>query len=254
MLGWILPDICISVFPMQKKHSIHALEMGSMQNFIYLIKDTTSQRAAVVDPAWDVPSIDRLALQLGVKITDVLLTHSHHDHINGIGELLSRHDARLHIVKEEYRFWDNSEFQPTLHAGGDIIQLGETDIKVLHTPGHTPGSACYHIGDDLITGDTLFVFGCGRCDLHGGDTEQMLSTLKDMRTKLPSNTIIHPGHNYATQPSVSMQEQLQGNPFMHFDSLPAFRQYRLFDHGKIRNQPYSAVSNDEIQKLYKGKA
>lgn len=254
MLGWILPDICISVFPMQKKHSIHALEMGHMQNFIYLIKDDASQRAAIVDPAWDVPSIDQLALQLGVKITDVLLTHSHHDHINGIAELLSRHDAELHILSAEYRFWDSQEFQPTLHAGGDIIQLGETQIEVLHTPGHTPGSACYHIGDDLITGDTLFVFGCGRCDMHGGNPEQMLSTLKDMQAKLPANTIIHPGHNYAVQPTASMQEQIQGNPFMHFDNPSAFSQYRLFDHGKTRSQPYSAVSSGEIQELYKGRA
>ena len=192
MLVWILPDIPMVCLNMQKKHSIHALEMGSMQNFIYLIKDVASNRAAIVDPAWDVPSIDRLAQQLGVNITDVLLTHSHHDHINGIAELLSRHDAQLHILSEEYRFWDSQDFQPTLHSGGDVIQLGETQIKILHTPGHTPGSACYHIGDDLITGDTLFVFGCGRCDMHGGSPEQMLNTLKDMRAKLPSNTPYSP--------------------------------------------------------------
>lgn len=236
---------------MQKKHSIHTLEMGPMQNFIYLIKDEVSKRAAIVDPAWDVPSIDRLAQQLDIKITDVLLTHSHHDHINGIAELLNRHDAELHILSEEYRFWDSQEFQPSLHSGGDVIKLGETQIKVLHTPGHTPGSACYHIGDDLITGDTLFVFGCGRCDMHGGSPEQMLNTLKDMQAKLPSNTLIHPGHNYAVQPTASMQEQIRGNPFMHFDSLSAFEQYRLFDHGKIRSQPYAPVSQADIQGAYK---
>ena len=236
---------------MQKKHSIHALEIGSMQNFIYLIKDEVSKQAAIVDPAWDVPSINHLAQQLNVKITDILLTHSHHDHINGIAELLSYHDAQLHILSEEYRFWGNQEFQPTLHSGGDSITLGETQIKILHTPGHTPGSACYHIGDDLITGDTLFVFGCGRCDMHGGSPEQMLNTLKNMKTKLPNNTIIHPGHNYAIQPTASMREQTKGNPFMHFDNLSKFRQYRQFDHGKMRCQPYAPVSNEEIQQIYK---
>ena len=74
------------------------------------------------------------------------------------------------------------------------IQLGETGIRTLHTPGHTPGSACYQVGDELITGDTLFVFGCGRCDLRGGDPEQMFVTLKDMAARLPASTIIRPGH------------------------------------------------------------
>ena len=254
MLGWILPDIFTRVSPMPKKHSIHALEMGPMQNFIYLIKDEDSGRAAIVDPAWDVPSIDHLAQQLNTRITDVLLTHSHHDHINGIAELLHRHDAELHILREEFRFWESSEFQPTLHTGGDIISLGNTQIEVLHTPGHTPGSACYYIGDDLITGDTLFVFGCGRCDMHGGDPEQMLNTLKNMQEKLPRGTLIHPGHNYATQPTATMQEQSEGNPFMHFEELPAFKQYRLFDHGKVRSQPYTAISAAEIQQLYKDNA
>jgi glyoxylase-like metal-dependent hydrolase (beta-lactamase superfamily II) len=87
--------------------------------------------------------------------------------------------------------------------------------------------------------------------MHGGSPEQMLSTLKDMRAKLPSNTLIHPGHNYAVQPTASMQEQIRGNPFMHFDRLPAFEQYRLFDHGKIRSQPYAPVSRAVIQGAYK---
>lgn len=239
---------------MSNKHSIHALELGPMNNFIYLIKDHTSARAAIVDPAWDVPTIDQLADQLNVKITDVLLTHSHHDHINGIADLLARHDAELHLLKEEFRFWDSQAFQPTLHSGGDVIMLGDTAIKILHTPGHTPGSACYHIGDDLITGDTLFVFGCGRCDLEGGNPETMLHTLKDMKAKLPPSTVIHPGHNYAVQPQATMEEQAQGNPFMHFSSLSAFKQYRLIDHGQQRSSPYQAIAAEAIKAQYGEKA
>ncbi len=233
-----------------KQYSIHALALGPMDNFIYLIKDRATARAAIVDPAWDVPAIDQLARQLNVHITDVLLTHSHHDHINGIADLLERHDAELHLLREEYSFWDSTAFKPRLHQGGDVIHLGETAIKLLHTPGHTPGSACYHIGDDLITGDTLFVFGCGRCDLSGGDPEQMFHTLKKLKEKMPPGTIIHPGHDYAVQPTATLQEQIAGNPFMHFHSLAAFCQYRLFDHGKTRSQPYQAVAAETIWRLY----
>ena len=151
------------------KYSIEAMELGPMENFVYLLIDETTKTAAVVDPAWDVPAIIDRAKQLGVTITDVLLTHSHHDHINGLDKLLSKYDAQVHLLKSESTFWGKDLVKPNLHHGGDHIKLGKTEIEILHTPGHTPGSACYRVSDDLITGDTLFVFGCGRCDLHGGD-------------------------------------------------------------------------------------
>jgi len=225
--------------------TIHALELGPMENFVYLIQDHASRRAAVVDPAWEVPEVLALAKRLGVEITDILLTHSHHDHINGIEEVLRRHDAKLHLLKAEAQFWGHQAGMPELHHGGDEILLGDTTIRILHTPGHTPGSACYQIGDDLITGDTLFVFGCGRCDLRGGDPEQMYVTLKDMATRLPSSTIIHPGHNYAENTTSTMAEQVAGNPFLHFDSRDRFVHYRMHYHDRHRDAPYGPVARGE---------
>ncbi|MCW9057516.1 MAG: MBL fold metallo-hydrolase [Gammaproteobacteria bacterium] len=222
-------------------HSIHALELGPMENFIYLIEDRASGRAAVVDPAWDVPAILELARERGVRITDVLLTHSHHDHINGLEALLAGADAQLHLLKPEARFWGAELELPTLHHGGDLIRLGETEIEVLHTPGHTPGSACYRMGDDVITGDTLFVFGCGRCDLRGGDPEQMYQTLKRMTRELPGQALIHPGHNYSVKASSTLEEQVEGNPFLHFDQLDRFIEYRMHYHDRHRDSPYGPV-------------
>lgn len=222
-------------------HRIHALELGPMENFIYLIEDPASANAAVVDPAWDVAQINALAERLGVRITDILLTHSHNDHINGIGEIMETHDARIHLLKPEARFWGREPARPVLHHGGDRIELGDTVIDVLHTPGHTPGSACYRIGNDLISGDTLFVFGCGRCDLKGGDPEQMFQTLKRMREELPAQTLIHPGHNYAEKDSSTMEEQIEGNPFMHFSDVDRFVHYRMHEHDRVRDTPYGPV-------------
>jgi glyoxylase-like metal-dependent hydrolase (beta-lactamase superfamily II) len=91
--------------PEPQPHVIHALELGPMENFVYLIEDRASGRAAIVDPAWDVPQVLALARQRGVRVTDILLTHSHHDHINGIDEVLRDHDAQLHLLKAEARFW-----------------------------------------------------------------------------------------------------------------------------------------------------
>lgn len=224
-------------------YTIDALELGPMENFIYILTDKKSKRAAVVDPAWNVPAILALCKKLGVKITDILLTHSHHDHINGIMQVLDKYDAQLHLLKSEARFWGQHLDVPTLHHGGDIIQLGDTDIKVLHTPGHTPGSACYHINDHLITGDTMFVWGCGRCDLSGGDPEIMYDTLHKLG-QMPGSTITLPGHNYADRTTATMAEQCEGNPFMHFDDKNKFVDYRMHIHDKIRHDPYSAVPKD----------
>ena len=221
--------------------SIHALELGPMENFVYLIGDHASGRAAVVDPAWEVPEVLALARDQGLRITDILLTHSRHDRINGIEDVLQACDAQVHLLRDEARFWGSYMDVPTLHRGGDHIALGSTEIEVLHTPGHTPGSACYRIGDRLITGDTLFVFGCGRCDLRGGDPEQMFHTLKGLERNLAGSTVILPGHNYAEKPSSTMAEQIEGNPFMHFDTLGRFVHYRMYYHDKHRHDPYRAV-------------
>ena len=225
-----------------ERYSIDALELGSMENFIYLISDKKTKQAAVVDPAWEVPEILALAEKKGVTITDILLTHSHFDHINGVAGVLEKYDAKLHLLKEEAQFWGESLAHPSLHHGGDSITIGgnsESEIKVLHTPGHTPGSACYHIDDHLIAGDTMFVFGCGRCDMQGGDPNVMYDTLNRLG-KMPGDTIILPGHNYAVKTTTTMREQCEGNPFMFYDKADDFVEYRMHTHDKTRESPYQA--------------
>jgi hydroxyacylglutathione hydrolase len=222
--------------------SIHALELGPMENFVYLIQDHHSNRTAVVDPAWEVPKIIELAQHQGLQITDVLLTHSHHDHTNGLAELLNSYDAQIHLLKAEEQFWSHELTKPTVHHGGDIVQIGKTELEVWHTPGHTPGSACFYLDGHLITGDTLFVFGCGRCDLTGSDPEQMFHSLKKIKTGLPIETVIHPGHHYALQSTSTIAEQLEGNPFMHFNNRADFVHYRMYEHN--RETPYTPVRRE----------
>lgn len=224
--------------------TIEMMELGPMENFIYIIKDQATGRAAVVDPAWEVAEIIKRAEALDVNVTDILLTHSHHDHINGIDAMLEKYDAQIHLLKAESDFWGQHKGSTSLHHGGDQIKLGETTIDILHTPGHTPGSACYHVGNNLIAGDTLFVFGCGRCDLAGGDPNQMFDTLKRIQTDLPKDTILYPGHNYAVKETSTIQEQIEGNPFMHFDNRDDFIRYRMVEHDKTRHSPYRAVKKN----------
>tara|TARA_R110002049_G_scaffold13509_2_gene58514 strand:- start:150997 stop:151698 length:702 start_codon:yes stop_codon:yes gene_type:complete len=233
---------------MDKTYEIISMELGPMENFVYLITDTRTKHTAVIDPAWDTASIIQLAETKDLVITDVLLTHSHHDHINGVEEILNYSDPQLHLLKDEADFWNTSLGSATLHYGGDKLHVGETEISVLHTPGHTPGSACYLLDNDIITGDTLFVFGCGRCDLQGGDPEQMFSTLKKMKSELNSETVIHPGHNYADKATSSVSEQINGNPFLHFHDCNDFVEYRMHTHDKTRSTPYHPVTVKELLK------
>ncbi len=210
-----------------------------------------SKTAAIVDPAWEVEQVVGLAEKRGIKITDILLTHSHHDHINGVDKVLEKFDAELHLLNAEAEFWGHGLAKPALHYGGDYIQLGDTEINVLHTPGHTPGSTCYLVDDHLLTGDTMFVFGCGRCDITGGDPEVMFSTLQHMKETLPGSTVIYPGHNYAVTPTSTMTDQINGNPFMHFDKQDDFVDFRMRVHGCTRKSPYAAVSHEQAQKMLK---
>ena len=222
-----------------KTFSINALELGPMENFVYLVQDHHSKCAAVVDPAWEITKLAVLMQHQGFKITKVLLTHSHYDHTNGLDELLSVFDAQVHLLKAEAQFWQHELTNPILHYDGDTIQLGNTEITIWHTPGHTPGSACYYLDGHLLTGDTLFVYGCGRCDLGGGNPEQMYFSLKKLTTELAPSTVIHPGHHYGHQPSSTLAEQLAGNPFMHFNQVADFINYRM--HGHNRQTPYTPV-------------
>ena len=175
---------------LKQSYTIKTFDVGPMANLIYVITDNKTKLSALIDPAWDMTEVYKYIKTNSLTLKKILLTHSHHDHVNAVDEILSYFDPEIHINKKEKSFWKKNYDNFVINYGGDSIYLGETEIKSLHTPGHTPGSTCYHIGNDLIAGDTLFVFGCGRCDLHGGNPEEMFVTLKDIKTSLDPKTII----------------------------------------------------------------
>jgi len=212
------------------------LELGPMMNFVYLIGCAETREAAIVDPAWDVPALLRLARESGLKITGILLTHGHPDHMNGLEELLNATDARVYLhskevgfVKEVAAFFGMSlDFMHRRSANfksmsdGDKISIGKLPVQFLHTPGHTPGSQCFLVQGNLVSGDTLFINACGRVDLPGSDPEKMWHSLTHKLGVLADDTILYPGHNYADRPNATMGDQKRGNPYLRFASLSDF--------------------------------
>jgi len=218
---------------------IKTFEVGPMQNLIYLVWDIETNKTAIIDPAWDLTKVHSFIKDNSLILEKILLTHSHHDHVNAIDKILINHDVQIHINKKEKLFWGKIYDNFFTNDGDDLINLGKTQIRSMHTPGHTPGSACYLIGSNLIAGDTLFVFGCGRCDLHGGSPEEMYNTLKNLKSHLNEETLILPGHNYSTKKTSTLREQIEGNPFFHFNDLKKFINYRMDIHDKTRETPYA---------------
>jgi len=207
-------------------HSIYQCPVGQKQNFSYLISDQATKKAAVVDPAWEVKKILVLAQSKELEITDILLTHSHYDHVNGLGEILESCKAKVHLSEAEANFWKESQyFQMIKHQDNDIISLGDTKIQALHTSGHTIGSMCYYIEGNLITGDTLFIPRCGRCDLPSGNAEQMFYSLKRITETFSPQTMIYPGHNYGETPTATLAELMTNNSSLQFNECADFMAY-----------------------------
>ncbi len=188
-----------------------------MRNFAYLIGDRDTGEAVVVDPAYAPLDFVDIAAEDGMTITGILGTHYHADHVGGsmmgyaltgVVELLEQVDVPVHLQAPEVEFVAKTTGlnagQMTAHKSGDIVSVGKVDIELIHTPGHTPGSQCFLVEDHLVSGDTLFLDGCGRTDLPGGDPEQLYYSLTDRLAKVPDTATLFPGHLYSPEPSKSM--------------------------------------------------
>jgi hydroxyacylglutathione hydrolase len=208
------------------------IEMGPMQNFVYLIGSAETRKVAVVDAAWEIDKILRLAAEDDVEITHALVTHTHPDHvggrfagveIEGVAELLAKCKAKIVVHKAEAEFLKALSSSDLIKAeSGDKIDVGGVEIQLLHTPGHTPGSQCFLVENRIVSGDTLFIGSCGRVDLPGSDPEQMYYSLTQKLKALPDDTILFPGHNYADTATSTIGEQKHSNPYFQFHSLKQF--------------------------------
>lgn len=226
-------------------YDILQLMVEEHDNFIHIIADRESGNAFVVDPAWDAEGIRDVLAEENLELTGILITHSHHDHINAVRALYNER-ITLFISEAEHPHWPDCPEDAILVTEGDEIAFANSSIGVILTPGHTPGSCCYHIGNHLITGDTLFIYGCGRADLKGGNAHALYHSLQKLK-KLPAHTRLWVGHHYGITEESTLGEQLTGNPFLMIDNEADFVRYRLDIAGKTRKAPYGPISTAELQ-------
>lgn len=209
---------------------------AQMRNFVYAIGDTESRQCVLVDPAWDIDGLLAVLDRDDMQLAGVLATHYHPDHIGGsmfgftvegLPTLLEKRSVPVHVQTEESQGARTVTGLPAAafvgHHGGDTLDVGKVRVQLLHTPGHTPGSQCFLVGDRLVAGDTLFVQGCGRVDLPGGDAEEMHRTLTQRLATLPDDTILYPGHDYAGRPTSTLRDERRDNVYMRMRGLDDWR-------------------------------
>ena len=207
---------------------VRQLQLGSMKNFVYLVGAPGAKETAIVDPAWDVEAALRAAAEDGRQITHALLSHHHFDHVNGVPELLARGGIRVFAhALDVPRIAPELQKEVAGLSAGDTVEVGPLRVRAMHTPGHTPGSTCWHAEGALFAGDTVFVNACGRCDLAGGSPEQMFQSLRRV-AELPADVTLYPGHDYGDVPVSSVQREKERNPyFQKLHSLEDFVSWRM---------------------------
>jgi hydroxyacylglutathione hydrolase len=206
---------------------IRQLMVGSMAVCCYIVSCPKTGKAAIVDPGGDEELILAEVKKAGLKVEYIICTHGHPDHVCGNRRIKEATGAAIVMHSADAAFFGRPEVRDYFSMlglepsppvdrpveDGDIIEIGEEKLEVIHTPGHTPGGICLLCGSDLITGDTLFVGGIGRTDFPGGSHQELMDSIRTRLMALPDGTVVWPGHGYGGKKS-TIAEELRTNPYL----------------------------------------
>jgi len=195
---------------------VHQILVGNMQNFTYVVEDDGTEEAIVIDPSWDLDKVQQIITRKNLNIKYIVNTHHHFDHTIG-------NEGMVEFTKAKIIQHENSELKNDITVkDGDVIKFGNSELKVLHTPGHSEDSICL-IGDGKIfSGDTLFVGNCGRIDLPGGSAKELFHSLFDVLYDLDDDLVLYSGHNYGLSPTSTIGKEKLTNLVMQRRSEEEF--------------------------------
>jgi len=216
---------------------VEQILIGPMQNFCYIVASRTTREAVLIDPAWDTDALLERLDERDLELKGMLVTHYHPDHcgggmgghhIEGVASLLEKRGVKTWVNRHEAeglkKVTGLSDSDLVVVDSNDTMKVGEIEIEFLHTPGHTPGSQCFKVHNTLVSGDTLFIQGCGRVDLPGSDSEAMFRSLQKL-SALPDDTLLLPSQHYAEAPNATMGETKAQNVYLRVPDLETWKQF-----------------------------
>jgi glyoxylase-like metal-dependent hydrolase (beta-lactamase superfamily II) len=183
----------------------------------FILVDEDTKETAIIDPGGDAEDLIRVVTELGAKVKYILLTHGHMDHTGAVVQLKEECKVPIYVNEKDYKIMQNGEYiygsigeTDKFLNEGDVLKIGNIEIKCIHTPGHTPGGVCFLVGNSVFTGDTLFAGSIGRTDLEGGDFDTIISSIKNRLMILSDDITVFPGHG----PQSSIGRERVHNPFL----------------------------------------
>jgi hydroxyacylglutathione hydrolase len=201
------------------------MEVGLLQNFCEILYCPETREAAIVDPAWEVDRLLAEVDRLELKVTTALITHTHNDHIEGVDLLVEKTGAAVVVNPREAAAVRAPGRTLVEVVDGQEVAIGKRGVRALETRGHTVGGTCYLADGYVVTGDVMFVGGCGRTDFQGGDTGEMWKSLQRL-VRLPEETRVYPGHDYGETPTSTIAHEIRTNRFLRCATFEEFRALR----------------------------
>ncbi len=214
---------------MSKQPNVEQMVTGAYQVNTYIVSCPETKECVIIDPGGDAEKILHMLRDKGLQALFILNTHGHADHTLANMELQKALNIPVGMHKKDFLYFFQPDIQKKsekelglaisgtadrLLQNSEIIKVGTLEIRVLHTPGHTPGSVCFLVGSNLFTGDTLFVGDVGRTDLTGGSLPTLLQSIKEKILVLPVETTAWPGHNYGETPTSTLGWEMEENPYI----------------------------------------
>lgn len=195
-------------------------------NYVYIGIDVETGRAVVVDPAWNLQEIERVLREEHAVLDMILLTHSHMDHVNLADTMALKYDVPVYIswIEKEYYHFQCAHVR--CFQDGDVLSLGDSHIVCYVTPGHSKGSTCYLIENNLFTGDTVFIEGCGMCKFAGGSAEDMYHSFQRLKASIADEVLVYPAHRYHAELGQTMQFVKDHNIYFAIQDIEAFVKFR----------------------------
>lgn len=207
---------------------IETFKVGPLAVNCYVVACPATREAALIDPAAPAPEISAFLDRHQLRVRWLINTHGHADHTAGNDYWAAQTGAAVVLHRADWEFFSTPEMQALARSegfppltrvdrlvdDGDLLPVGQLTLKVIHTPGHTPGAICLYLPGHLFTGDTLFVESAGRTDLPGGSLSQLITSIQEKILPLPEDTIIWPGHDYGSTPTSTLRQEKENNPYI----------------------------------------